>query len=153
MASVHHILCVMVLAVAAPTDPSDIGFPPTLPYELMMRVLPVKEIIDAYGLTQQEWDQLRVHPQFIEACRAAHKELQEEGASFRIKAKLQSEDLLKTSWNLIHDQTGDVAATVKADLIKFTWRVAGLDASVTQKAQAQAGAVAANALQININLG
>ena len=94
----------MVLAVAAPTDPSDIGFPPTLPYELMMRVLPAKEIIDAYGLTQQEWDQLRVHPQFIEACRAAHKELQEEGASFRIKAKLQSEDLLKTSWNLIHDQ-------------------------------------------------
>jgi hypothetical protein len=54
---------------------------------------------------------------------------------------------------LIHDQTGDVPANVKADLTKWIQRIAGYDASYDQKAaQAQANAVG-NALQIVINLG
>jgi hypothetical protein len=47
--------------------------------------------------------------------------------SFRIKAMLQADELLKTSWGMIHN--GALPATVRADLIKFTIRVAGLDAS------------------------
>lgn len=77
--------------------------------------------------------------------------IREEGTSFKLKARIQSEELLKTSWELIHGK--DTPAVVKADLIKHTIRFAGLDASIEQKAQANGGNAGSNNFQININLG
>ena len=68
--------------------------------------------------------------------------LKEDGASFKLKARAQSEELLKTSWALIHKPLDQVSASVKAQLIMFTVRCAGLDASVEQKARASANASA-----------
>jgi hypothetical protein len=53
------------------------------------------------------------------------KVVAEEGMSFKIKAKLQAEELLKTSWRTIHDQ--HTPPNVKADLIKATMRWAEYD--------------------------
>jgi hypothetical protein len=85
---------------------------------------------------------------FIADLKAVVEELRKDGMSFKMKARLQAEELLKTSWRLIHSNNDDVPPNVKADLIKFTIRAAGLDGS---KDQAAAGSQS-NALQININL-
>jgi hypothetical protein len=136
-------------------DPATLGWPPALPVELALRQQPVRAVCAAYGIGRPEYERLRVDPPFRRAVAAAAATLAEEGASFRLKARTQSEELLKTSWSLIHLPLDQVSAAVKAQLIMFTVRCAGLDASVEQKARAQAAAqaTALTALQINIHLG
>lgn len=136
---------------ATPSDPAEFGWPPLFPIEVAMRVAPIKDICEAHGIDRAEWDRLRVDPGFQNTVAGYVKELREEGASFRLKARIQSEELLKTSWSLIHAL--DTPPVVKADLIKHTIRFAGLDASIEQKAKAAGVAGGANNLQININLG
>jgi hypothetical protein len=64
--------------------------------------------------------------------------------SFKLKARLQAEELLKTSWRLIHEPT--TGAAVRADLIKATMRWAGYE-------QKEAAGTASSNLNIQINLG
>lgn len=131
-----------------PTNPAELGYPPTFPIEVAMRVAPVKDICAAYGIEREEWDRLRYSPEFIRDLRAAHDMLRKEGMTFRIKARLQAEELLKTSWEMIHDRTGETPASVRADLLKFTVRAAGLEESRNQSG----GDGVNNNLQINIQL-
>jgi hypothetical protein len=65
--------------------------------------------------------------------------------SFKIKARIQAEELLKKSWSIIHSEHTPVA--VKADLIKATVRWADYE----PKNGGPGGL--GNAFQININLG
>jgi hypothetical protein len=123
-----------------------LGFPPMLPVELAMRVAPVPEICAAYGITKDEFVALTDDPTFIKAYQDAKEALQKDGMSFRLKARLQADALLKKSWLLIHDES--TPTTVKADLIKSTVRWAGLEPKGDGP-----GAGLGNAFQININLG
>lgn len=132
-----------------PDDPSELGFPPTLPLEVAMKQAPIKSICEAYGITREAWREIAVDPTFVATVQMWREELQKDGVSFKIKARLQAEELLKTSWNMIHGPDDVVPANVKADLIKFTIRAAGLDGS---KDQANGGGNT-TAMQININLG
>ena len=137
-------------------DPASLGWPPSLPLELALRQYPPREICAGYRITRQEYDRLRADPAFRRAVSEAMETLKhDEGASFRLKARAQSEELLKTSWALIHKPLDQVSASVKASLIQMTIRCAGLDASIEQKAKASATATAAMAvgLRIHINLG
>ena len=136
-------------------DPATLGWPPSLPLELALRQQPVREICAAYGIDKTEYDRLRDDPAFRRAVAEAAETLKEDGASFKLKARAQSEELLKTSWALIHKPLDEVSASVKAQLIMFTVRCAGLDASVEQKAKAhaQASAMAVAGLTINLHLG
>ena len=70
----------------------------------------------------------------------ANQQLQEQSAEL----ELQAEELLKTSWRLIHD--ANAPATVRSDLIKATMRWAGYD--VKEAAVGSGG----TALNIQINL-
>lgn len=133
-------------------DPSELGWPPGFPLELALKAAPVKDICEAHGVSRKTYDRLKTDPAFIAAVERAVEMLQTEGMSFRVKARAQAEALLTTSWSLIHASMDDVPATVKADLIKNTIRVAGLDASLDQKANAAAAAAQQNMLQINIHL-
>lgn len=128
-----------------PFDPSELGFPPMLPVELAMRVAPVPEICAAYGIDKDEFIRLAQDPLFVQAYKGAQEMLQKDGMSFRIKARMQAEELLKDSWALIKSR--DTPVAVKTDLIKATVRWAGYDA----KENGPAGV--GNAFQININLG
>lgn len=128
-----------------PFDPSELGFPPMLPIELAMRVAPVPEICAAYGIDKDEFIRLAQDPLFVQAYKGAQEMLQKDGMSFRIKARMQAEELLKDSWALIKSR--DTPVAVKTDLIKATVRWAGYDA----KENGPAGV--GNAFQININLG
>lgn len=129
-----------------PSDPALLGFPPMLPVELAMRIAPVKEICAAYGITKDEFIALTNDPVFVKAYDNARDELRKDGMSFRIKAKLQAEELLKKSWTMIHSD--GVPSNIKADLIKSTVRWAGYE----PKGDSGIAGVG-NAFQININLG
>lgn len=137
----------LIKAGVRPENPAELGYPATLPIEVALRTASISKICEAYGISREEWEELRLHPAFIKDVSAAHAELKKDGMSFRMKARLQSEELLKTSWRMIHASSDEVPPSVKADLLKFTIRAAGLE--VDSKATAQA----ANNLQININLG
>ena len=137
-------------------DPATLGWPPSLPFDLALSQQPVREICGAYGIDRFEYDRLKGDPNFRRAVSEARESLREDdSASFKLKVRAQSEELLKTSWALIHKPLDEVPASVKAQLIMFTVRCAGLDASVEQKARAQATAQAAalTALTINLHLG
>lgn len=130
-----------------PDDPSDVEFyPPTLPIEVALQTASMDDIRIAYGFSETQWAVLVRTERFKNDVEQARKMLSEEGMSFKAKARLQSEELLKTSWQLIHDRSGEVPPNVKADLIKFTVRAAGLEAKAADTTQAL------TPLQININL-
>lgn len=126
-------------------DPAAIGWPPTLPIEIALKTAPLNDIRDAYGYDEAEWRSLRYNPDFLSDLAAAVQMVREEGMSFKLKARLQAEELLKTSWRLIHAPIDEVPSSVKADLIKATARWAGYDAKDNSGGQA-------NNLNIQINL-
>jgi hypothetical protein len=83
---------------------------------------------------------------FLHKLAACRDEVRTKGLTFRVKARAQAEELLKTSWLLIHDPV--VSPAVKADLIKSTVKWAGLDTTPANEGQSGAGGVT-----ITINLG
>ena len=109
--------------VANPTEKLT-PYPPTLPLEIALRTAPIKELCAEYNLTREEWEELRLDPVFQADVKRAVDMVKQEGMSVRLKAQLQSEELLKTNWQMIHDPT--IPPSVRADLSKFTFRVAGL---------------------------
>jgi hypothetical protein len=127
-------------------DPAELGWPPTLPIEIALKTAPLDSIREAYGYSPAEWMALRDNPQFLKDLTAAINMVKEEGASFKLKARLQAEELLKTSWRLIHAPQDEVPSSVKADLIKATARWAGYDS------RDNAAASGGNSLNIQINL-
>lgn len=129
-----------------PTDPSELGYPPTLPVEIALQTAPMEDIREAYGFNPGQWRRLQDTEQFKNDVATARSMLKEDGMSFKAKARLQAEELLKTSWGLIHDKSGMVPPSVKADLLKFTIRAAGLEASPKDQL------ANITPLQININM-
>lgn len=127
------------------TDPAKLGWPATFPLEIAMAEQPPKDICADYGYDKEAWDELRVNPRFRKEVADCRETLKEEGMSFKVKARLQSEELLKTSWHMI--QSTETPASVRADLLKFTVRVAGLE----PKNSVDPGA-GGPAMQINIQL-
>jgi len=138
----------MSMTLTDPKDPSEVAYPATLPIEVAMRTAPIQRICEAYHLSREDWDSLRVNPLFVADLSRAVEMLRKEGVSFKMRARLQSEELLKRSWEMIHKPHDQVSPAVQADLIKFTVRVAGLDAGL-DKVSGSVG----NALSIQINLG
>ena len=128
-------------------DPATIGWPATLPVEMALRISPLPELLDAYGIDEETWANLKHNDAFKQAVKEAVKQAQEEGFSYRVKAQMQAEALLQTSYNMIQDST--MPPAVRADLIKFTARVAGFDSAGKGPASTQA---AGNGFSININL-
>ena len=126
------------------TNPADLGWPMTLPLEVALKSDSIQDICDAYGLSDEDWERLKVNPVFIAEVIAISKELKKDGMSFKLKARLQSEEFLKNSWHLVNNS--DTPAAVKADMIKATWKAAGLEPTRTDSAGPQ------NAFQINIDL-
>lgn len=126
-------------------DPALLGYPPTLPIEIALKTAPLARIREEYGYSEEEWAELKYNPNFREDLSKAIQTVKVEGMSFRLKARLQAEEMLKTSWRTVHDPA--TPAAVKADLIKATMRWAGYD----NKDNAVGGGGVGFAIQINLN--
>lgn len=83
---------------------------------------------------------------FLKRVEHYRDEIREKGMTFKLKARAQAEELLTTSWLLIHSP--DTSAAVKADLIKSTVKWAGLETKTDEDGGNTAGGV-----KININFG
>jgi len=83
---------------------------------------------------------------FLKRVETYREEVREKGLTFRLKARAQAEELLTTSYMLIHDPA--VSPAVKADLIKSTVKWAGLEPKNTEDNSVGGGGV-----KIMINLG
>lgn len=112
--------------IAQSRDPSQLGWPATLPLELALKTASPAELKTEYGYSDDEWAALRHDPTFLRELAQALETVKQEGMSFKLKARFQAEELLKTSWKIIHSRD-DVSPAVRADLIKSTMRWAGFD--------------------------
>lgn len=83
------------------------------------------EVLDRHKLTTRDLLDIKKDTQFNKRVETFQKEVRDKGVTFKLKARAQAEELLTTSWELIHDR--DVSPAVKADLIKSTVRWAGLE--------------------------
>lgn len=124
-------------------DPSDISYPVSLPIELALNEHPAGDICRSYGMSVDDLTRLMEDPVFSAALKNARNMLKKEGVSFKLKAKMQAEELLKTSWGIIHDPRSP--HSVRADLIKSTVKWAGYDVSENTSVHTGSG------FAININ--
>ena len=106
----------------------------------------VAELLDHYNLERDDLRRFTADSVFNQRVKHFREEIRENGLSFKMKAKVQAEELLGTSWNLIHDI--GVSPSVKADLIKSTVKWAGYE----PKPDAVDMGMGSGAVRININL-
>ncbi len=131
------------------SDPAKVAWPATLPIELALKTASPQELKVHYSYSDEDWDALRLNPTFLAEVTSAIDLVKQEGMSFRLKARLQSEALLETQWRLIHGPNSEVPAAVKQRGIETMFRVAGFD----NKEAAGAGTGNQLAIQINFSGG
>jgi hypothetical protein len=106
----------------------------------------VDEIVSRHSLTVSDLLVFNKDPVFLRKVADFRDEIRNKGITFRLKARTQAEELLRTSWLLIHDPM--VSPAVKADLIKSTVKWAGLEPRSDSVSETSPGGV-----RITINLG
>ena len=104
------------------------------------------ELLDRHEYDASDLLTFKNDANFLKKVDAYREEVRTKGLTFRVKARAQAEELLRTSWILIHDPI--VSPAVKADLIKATVRWGGLETPPKEEGGGGAGGVT-----ITINLG
>lgn len=124
-------------------------FDPRLAYELALEMAPPLETFAKYGYTTDQATALLTKPSFVVVLRKYRDEILAGGVSFKLKARVQAEDLLTHSYEIATDP--ETPASVRADLIKWTAAVAGLGPPKEQ--QKGEGASQSAGFTLNISFG
>jgi hypothetical protein len=106
----------------------------------------LQEVITRHNISANDILTFNTDPIFLKKVEGYRTEVREKGLTFKLKARAQAEELLTTSWLLIHDAA--VSPAVKADLIKSTVKWAGLEPKNDVSVDNGGGGV-----KITINLG
>jgi hypothetical protein len=106
----------------------------------------LQEIMGRHNISASDMLMFKADPVFLKKVEMYRDEVKEKGITFKLKARAQAEELLTTSWLLIHSP--DVSPAVKADLIKSTVKWAGLEPKNDVTTEGGTGGV-----RIMINLG
>jgi len=104
------------------------------------------EVLERHSLTAEQFVSYSKDPVFLRKVQDLREDISDNGVTFRLKARAQAEELLTTSWELIHSPS--VSASVKADLIKATVKWGGLEPKTTTDAGSIVGGVS---IHINLN--
>lgn len=107
---------------------------------------PLSEVMERHSIQSPDMLRFNSDPVFLKRVDVYRNEIREKGMTFKLKARAQAEELLTTSWLLIHDPA--VSPNVKADLIKSTVKWAGLEPRASDDNIESGGGV-----KIMINLG
>ena len=107
----------------------------------------MQEVISRHNIDANAILVFNADPIFLKKVEQYRDEIREKGVTFKLKARAQAEELLTTSWLLIHDPSTSPA--VKADLIKSTVKWAGLEPKADVAVEGGAG----GGVRITINLG
>lgn len=105
----------------------------------------LNEVISRHNITANDVLVFNADPIFLKKVEHYRTEVRDKGLTFKLKARAQAEELLTTSWLLIHDPA--VSPAVKADLIKSTVKWAGLEPKNDMVSEGGGG------VRITINLG
>lgn len=108
-----------------PTSGAELTFDPRIAYEIALGVDRPEAIFEKYGLSELSAEKLVLSPAFTATVAKYQEEVLASGVSFKLKAKIQAEDLLTHSYLIATDP--EAPMSVRADLIKWTARVAGLE--------------------------
>lgn len=84
-------------------------------------------LLETYDLQAHELRAIYRDPAFAAALGKLRKELESDGASFKLKAKLQAEAMLAEHWALVHDR--EINPETRRKAIADTVRWAGFDNS------------------------
>ena len=76
------------------------------------------ELKDRHSVNTDDVLVFNKDPVFLKQVNSYRDDIKEKGMTFKLKARAQAEELLTTSWTLIHSP--EVSPAVKADLIKST---------------------------------
>jgi len=106
----------------------------------------MQDLMVRHRITANDILAYNADPVFLKKVDHYRAEIRDKGMTFRMKARAQAEELLTTSWLLIHDPA--VSPAVKADLIKSTVKWGDLEPKVSANAGGDSGGV-----RITINLG
>jgi len=106
---------------------------------------PINDILSRHNLSPSDLMGFNADPVFLKRVESYREEIISKGMTFRLKARAQAEELLTTSWLLIHDPS--VSPAVKADLIKSTVKWGGLEP------KGDSGEAGSGGVRISINLG
>jgi hypothetical protein len=106
----------------------------------------LQEVMTRHKIAASDIINFNADPVFLKKVEHYRGEIQEKGLTFKLKARAQAEELLTTSWMLIHDPA--VSPAVKADLIKSTVKWGGLEPKTEVSNESGGGGV-----RITINLG
>jgi hypothetical protein len=106
----------------------------------------LQEVVTRHNISVNDILTFNADPVFLKKVEGYRNDVREKGLTFKIKARAQAEELLITSWLLIHDPA--VSPAVKADLIKSTVKWAGLEPKNDVAVDGGGGGV-----KITINLG
>lgn len=107
---------------------------------------PLGDVMKRHDIDANAMVKFNKDPVFLKRVDEYRTEIREKGMTFKLKARAQAEELLTTSWLLIHDPA--VSPAVKADLIKSTVKWAGLEPKGDE-----GGGQATGGVKIMINLG
>lgn len=105
----------------------------------------LQEIITRHQIDANQMIVFNQDPIFHKKVEHYRNEIRDKGITFKLKARAQAEELLTTSWVLIHSP--EVSPAVKADLIKSTVKWAGLEPKDVNPVETGTG------VKITINLG
>ena len=105
----------------------------------------VADILVDHHKTSSDLTTYALDPVFGKTVENYRQEIRDKGLTFKLKARTQAEELLMTSWDLIH--SNDTSAAVKADLIKSIVKWAGYEPKGDVTMDTGGG------VSININLG
>ena len=108
----------------------------------------IDQILTRHSINEVQLALYNADSVFLKKVGFLREEIQENGMTFRMKARAQAEELLVTSWTLIHSP--EVSASVKADLIKSTVKWGDLEPKASAIADGGAGGVT---IQINVPVG
>lgn len=105
------------------------------------------DILRDNSLSRADYVALVQNKTFQWAVTQLREDIRLNGLGFKVKAKMQAEQMLETSWNLVHHP--EVSPAVKADLIKATVRWAGYEPKDSGNGT---GVSAAAGVQVTINI-
>lgn len=107
-------------------DPANSApYPRGLALDLVLEVGPLKEILDSYDISPENFRKILANHAFRTEYEKLKEEMQTEGWSFRKKAASQAELYLNLVYRMVSsDQT---PAAVRSELIRHTVKWAGLD--------------------------
>lgn len=116
-----------------PYTPTEASYDPRMAFEIALGFEKIELVLERYMVTPEEWELLQTQPSFKKAVTQYQKDIDENGISFRTKARIQAEAYLSDAHSLIKHPT--TPPSVKANMIQWITRVADLEPKKSEENQ------------------